>query len=115
MTNAEYVRLVPSESNFGQKNLLNTQLELLRLIQSFHKFRVLRDEELVLKVTLKNYIEETSKEIVKLERLLPKAEYKEKTEEVVKKPEEKKKPHRLTLEEEIEKVRAKLGKLKEHL
>ena len=48
MTNAEYVKLSPSERNFGQANLLGAQLELFKLIQSFHKFRVLRDEELIL-------------------------------------------------------------------
>ncbi len=113
MSNAEYVRLSPPEKNFGQKNLLGAQLELLRLIQIFHRFRILRDEELILKITLKNYIEETSKEILRLERILPRAEYKEKGEEDEEGGEDKTK--RLTLEEEIAKVRAKLAKLQESL
>jgi hypothetical protein len=113
MTNAEYVRLSLPETHFGQKNLLGAQLELLKLIQSFHRFRILRDEELVLKVTLKNYIEETTKEILRLERILPRAEYKEKTEEG--EEDKDKKARRLTLEEEIAKVRAKLAKLQENM
>ena len=113
MTNAEYVRLSPPEKSFGQENLLAAQLELLKLTQSFHKFRVLRDEELILKVTLKNYIEETSQEITKLERLLPKASYNEERGEG--ESGEKKDQKRLSLEEEIAKVRAKLSKLQEEI
>lgn len=112
MTNSEYVRLSPPENNFGQKNLLGAQLELLNLIKSFHKFRVLRDEELILKITLKNYIEETKKQVLSLERILPRAEYKEKGEDG---EEEDKKNRKLTLEEEIAKVRAKLSKLQKDL
>jgi hypothetical protein len=113
MTSAEYVRLSPPEKHFGQKNLLGAQLELLKLTQSFHKFRVLRDEELVLKVTLKNYVEEASKEIIKLERLLPRADYKEEKGRGGENEEEKFK--KLSLEDEIAKVRAKLGKLQEEI
>lgn len=113
MTKAEYVRLSPPEKDYGQKSLLNGQLELLRLIQSFHRFRVLRDEELILKVTLKNYLEETDKEIKKLERILPKAEYKKKEDESDEDKEDRKK--KLSLEEEIAKVRSKLAKLQKDL
>ena len=108
MTKAEHVRLSPPETDFGHKNLLSSQLELLELTKSFHRFRVLRDEELVLKVTLKNYIEATNREIDRLKRLLPKAEYKEKSED---EGSGEKAERKLTLEEEIEKVRAKLSKL----
>ncbi|MFH1803163.1 MAG: hypothetical protein ABH864_06990 [archaeon] len=111
MTKAEYVRLSPPENDFGHKNLLSGQLELLRLIQSFHRFRILRDEELVLKVTLKGYIEATNKEIDRLERILPKAEYKEKGEEDDDDGGKLDKNRKLSLEEEIAKVRAKLSKL----
>jgi uncharacterized protein YwgA len=110
MTKAEFVRLSPPETEFGHRNVLNGQLDLLKLIKSFHRFRVLRDEELVLKVTLKNYIDATNKEINRLGRLLPKAAYKEASEEKGKK--EKKKKEKLSLEEEIAKVRAKLSKLR---
>lgn len=113
MTKAEYVRLSPPEKGFGQKNLLNGQLELLRLIQSFHRFRVLRDEELILKITLKNYLQETDKEIKRLERILPKAEYKEHGDEDDEGDEDRKK--NLTLEEEIAKVRSKLAKLQKDI
>lgn len=111
MVGSEYVRLSPPEKNFGQKSLLGAQLELLKLTQSFHKFRILRDEELILKITLKNYIEDTKQEILKLERLLPKAEYKEGGEG----EDEEGKARKLTLEEEIAKVRAKLSKLQEEM
>ncbi|MBU0906708.1 MAG: hypothetical protein KKD18_02910 [Nanoarchaeota archaeon] len=112
MTNSEFVRISVPEVGFGKKNLLNGQLELLKLAQSFHRFRVLRDEELILKVTLKNYLEEASKEIDRLERFLPRAEYKEKKEDEGDDEDRKKK---LSLEEEIAKVRAKLSKLQEEI
>lgn len=111
MAKAEYVRLSPQETNFGHKNLLSGQLELLRVIQNFHQFRILRDEELILKITLKNYIDATNKEIDRLERLLPKAEYKEETGEDGKEAKDKK----LSLEEEITKVRMKLAKLQSEI
>ena len=113
MAGSEYVLLSPPEKNYGHKNLLGAQLQLLRLTQSFHKFRVLRDEELILKITLKNYIEETHREIQRLERLLPKATYKEEKEEDGEDKEDRAK--KLSLEEEIAKVRAKLSKLQEGL
>jgi len=113
MTDSEYVHISPQEKNFGHKNLLGAQLQLLKLTQSFHKFRVLREEELILKITLKNYIEETYREIQRLERLLPRADYKEEKEEDGEDKEER--ARKLSLEEEIAKVRAKLSKLAEEL
>jgi hypothetical protein len=110
MAKVEYVRFSPSEKSFGETHLLHSQLELLHLMKSFHRFRVLRDEELVLKVTLKNYVEETIKDIIKLEKLLPKAQYKEPREEENRK-ESKNQERHLSLEDEIAKVRAKLSVL----
>ena len=63
---------------------------------------------------MKNYLEGTSKEVVKLERLLPKADYKEdRGEDDSENAAEKHK--RLSLEEEIEKVRAKLSMLRDEI
>jgi len=111
MTKAEYVRLSPPEKVYGQKNLLHSQLEMLHLVQSFQRYRVLRNEELVLRVTFKNLVEQAMNMIDKLERLLPKAHYKAQTYEE-KKREKKKTQRRLSLNEEIQKVREKLVKLK---
>lgn len=112
MTKAEYVRLNLAEKQVGQENFLNAQLDLLNLIKSFHRFRVLRDEELVLKVTLKTYVEDVMKDVTRLERLLPKAHYQE---EDVKKKDKAESKRRLSLDEEIAKIREKLGKLKEEI
>lgn len=110
MTKSEFVRLSSTEQGYGQKHLLNTQLELLRLMESFHAYKELRGEELVLKVTLKNKIEETLNLIDKLERVLPKAHYRSSTPED-KQRDRKKRERKLSLQEEIDRVREKLGKL----
>ncbi len=107
MTKAEYVRLSLPEQNYGQKHLLASQLELLNLITSFRKYKDLRNEELVLKITLKNKVEETLGFIDKLEKSLPKADYEKPTHKSKKEISERK----LSLQEEIEKIRNKLAKL----
>ncbi|MBU0466627.1 MAG: hypothetical protein KKF39_03030, partial [Nanoarchaeota archaeon] len=107
---SEYIRLSPPEKDYGKKHLLSSQLELLNLIQSFQKYRSLRNEELVLKVALKNKTEETLTWIDKLERILPKAHYKVPV-GLAGEKERKKRERKLSLQEEIDKIRAKLGKL----
>ncbi len=111
MTKSEYVKLSPQEKYFGEKNLLQSQLELLHLIQSFQKYKSLRNEELVLKVTLKNKIEETLGWIDKMERLLPVAHYKTPVLPEAER-ERKKRERKLSLEQEIEKIRQRLTRLK---
>ena len=110
MTKSEYVRLASPEKVYGQRHLLQSQLELLDLIQRFRNYKKLRNEELVLKVTLKSKIGETLNLITKLERLLPKAHYKTPTPAEVKRK-ERKIEKKLSLQEEIEQVRAKLARL----
>ena len=111
MTQSEFVRLSVPEQKYGESHLLSAQLELLNLIKSFHKFKELRNEELVLKVTLKAKVEEMLEQITKLEKLIPKANYKEATPEDRDK-ERKKQERKLSLQEEIERVREKLAKLR---
>jgi hypothetical protein len=111
MSKTEFVRLSSPEKDFGEKNLLQSQLELLDLLQRFQKYKELRNEELVLKVTLKTKVEEALSFIDKLEKLLPKSTLKELT------PEDKAKARAkiekaLTLEEEIDRIRNKLMKLR---
>ena len=108
---SEYVKISSPEKRYGEKHLLSAQLELLDLIQRFGKYKNLRNEELVLKVTLKNKIEETVNLIEKLERLLPRASYQAPTPEE-KEKERKKKERKLSLQEEIEKVKEKLMKIR---
>jgi len=110
MTKSEFVRISSPEKVYGEQNLLNAQLELLNLVKSFQTFRELRNEELVLKVTLKNKVEETLGLIDKFERILPKAHYEEKREE--KEERKRKQDRRLSLQEEIAEVREKLARLR---
>jgi predicted nuclease with TOPRIM domain len=110
MTKAEYVRVSPQEKYFGDKNLLQSQLELLHLIQSFQKYKSLRNEELVLKIALKNKVGEAINLVDKLERLLPVAHYKS-SEPKETEHERKKRERKLSLEQEIERIRQKLSGL----
>ncbi|MBU0760622.1 MAG: hypothetical protein KJ600_03470 [Nanoarchaeota archaeon] len=107
---SEFVKLSSSEKFYGAKHLLQSQLELLNLVQSFRDYKTLRNEELVLKVALKSKVEGTLELIAKLEKVLPKTEYGTR-EKVVKGG--KKKEKKLSLKEEIERVREKLEKLRE--
>lgn len=111
----EYVRFSGTEKYFGQKNFLQSQLEVLNLIKSLSSYRKLRDEELLLKISLKNKIESCMEEINKLDKLLPKSSYlpHEIKRKVIK--EEEIKEEDRTIEQEIVAVREKLRKLQMNL
>ncbi|MCA9485863.1 MAG: hypothetical protein KC506_03400 [Nanoarchaeota archaeon] len=109
MSHSEFVRISVSEKAFGDKQLLQSELELLNLVQSFKKYKELRLDELTLKVGLKAKLEELEAGVDKVEKLLPAAGYhedKKKIEHKVAKSRE-----HLSLEQEIEKIRRKIGRL----
>jgi valyl-tRNA synthetase len=110
MTRSEFVRVSAGEKIFGDKHLLQSELELLNLVQSFKKYKELRLDELTLKVGLKAKLEELEKEIDKIERLLPAAGYHAEKKEKVESKAEKKKES-FTLEQEIERIRKKISRL----
>ncbi len=108
--NSEYIRLSRPEKIYGEKNLLKAQMEILRLIKSFEKYKSLRKEELNLKILLKTKIDETQEKIKLLDTLLPKVKDKR---FLVK--QEKESPlslkKRLSLEQQIEFIRKKIESL----
>jgi len=109
MTKSEYVKVSHAENYFGQKNLLQSQLELLRIIGGFKSYKKLRSEELGLKVSLRAKIAEMTEALVKLDKLLPKTSYN--SEEQKKEISEMRKKRDLSLEEEISEIKEKLRKL----
>lgn len=111
MTKAEYVGLTGAEKVYGEKQLLQAQLELLNLTKSFKAYKLLRKEELLLKVGLKSKIGEVLVLIDKFERSLPKTSYKPEEKKAI---ERKKKISRedMALAVEIAEVRRKLEELK---
>ena len=101
----EYVRLTNSEKIFGNRNMLHAQLEFLNSMRGFKKFRDLRNNEFILKVSLKNRIGEFHALLYKFESLLPKTSYKVETKK------EKGKKISPTLQDEIDVVKRKIDKL----
>ncbi len=71
---SEYVKLSGSERVYGEKNLLQSQLEFLDSIRAFKNYKRLRSEEFRLKVGLKSKIGETLAALERIEDLLPKTE-----------------------------------------
>ena len=106
----EYVRLSKPEVFYGEKNMLQSQIELLNITKRFREYQKLRREELIFKIALKNKFEEARNTLLAFNKMLPK------TPNIKKLKEEKEyalfDKKKLTLEQEIEKIRSKLEKLR---
>ncbi len=106
---SEYIRLSNTERVYGEKNLLQAQLEILSIIKRSQAYTKLRKEELVLRIVLKNKIAEILNLLMLLDKILPKTKVVKKNEkgesEIIFDKE------RFTLEQEIDKIRAKLESL----
>ncbi len=72
MNSTEYVKLDPYEKMFGEKGLLEAQLSLLNALKSYKQYEKIRQEELLLKISLRRKITETQEELSTLNKLLPK-------------------------------------------
>lgn len=106
----EYVKFDVSEQISSQKNLLQTQLDVINALKSYRKYMKLRDEEFILKIALKAKVEQVISNLHALERLLPKTTIRPK-----KTKEEENQIMReidLSLEEEIDMIKKKLEKLR---
>ncbi|MBI5804116.1 hypothetical protein HY450_02640 [Candidatus Pacearchaeota archaeon] len=103
----EYVKVSKHEVFYGQKNLLNSELEILSMLKGHDSYKELRKEEFALKIALKTKIDEAFNSLNALQKTLPKTnESDEKSERT-----EKQSKKRLTLQEEIYSIREKLAKL----
>ena len=109
---SEYIKISNPEKIYGQKNLLQAQIELLQVMQRYKTFEKLRKEELILKVVLKTKIEEAESSLHLLDKLLPKSTFKlEKDKEKQSKDLLLYKKEKLTLEQEINRIKEKLTRL----
>ena len=106
---SEYIGFSAAEKVFVMKDFLQSQLELLQSMNALHNFKKIRQEELFLKISLKNRVEELLEVISKLEKILPKTS--EKIENSEERKKEKKLEKDLSLEREIEGIRGKLENL----
>jgi len=106
----EYTRLSRPQAVYGQKNLLKSQIGLLKLAKSFNQYKKLRKEEFVLKIELKTRLDEAKESLKVLESLLPKPKIKLEDENQVKE-EAKVTRKALSLEQEIASIKKKLESL----
>jgi len=109
----EYIHLTKSEKEYGEKQLLHTQLEILNILKHTKNYQELRSEEFALKIKLKEKIEEALKSIELLEKLLPKPTIKPKntTEQELEIHKHHHKKENLSLNAELELIKEKLSKL----
>tara|TARA_Y100000310_G_C20623970_1_gene784840 strand:- start:973 stop:1320 length:348 start_codon:yes stop_codon:yes gene_type:complete len=112
----EYVYLNPQEFIYGEKNLLQTQLELLQFIKKIYSYKDLRKEELALKIVFKKKIGELSDTLKDLKKLLPHVNHEylphPNSPATIKRPKISIK-EKLSLEQEIAEIRHKIEELRQ--
>ena len=67
----EYVKFSGPESVYGQKYLLHSELDLIGIVKKIKNYKKLRQEELVLRVALKEKIDSFLESLKMLDKLLP--------------------------------------------
>jgi|SRR3989338_11414098 len=105
----EYVKLDSPERNYGKKNLLYSQMEILSITSSYQKFKDLRRKELGLKTLLRRTLNELNEQIKIIDAALPKAKQQKTEEEKFKMIEKAKKPR--DIESEILEIKRQLERL----
>ena len=68
----EYVKLTLEEKKIGEKNFLQSQIELLNILKFLTKFKNFRKQELSLKILLNSKIDEVQHSFSVLDKILPK-------------------------------------------
>jgi len=101
---SEYIKLANPTVVYTKKQLLQSQLEFLKVLQKIDTFKKLRLEELDLKIAMKNKLNEINAEMVLYKKLMPQTSTPE--EELELTPEQQIK--RNSLETEIEVIKKKL-------
>jgi len=67
----EYIQLSASELDYGEKSLLNAELELLGAMKLSDSYHELRKQEINLKLQLKKKVGELKQNFAELEKCLP--------------------------------------------
>lgn len=73
----EYVKLAIAERDYAEKSLLKIQAQFISVLQHLSNYHSARDEELKLKLELKNKIQEVKESIENLDKVLPKSNFKD--------------------------------------
>lgn len=113
---SEYIKLTSEERLTGEKDMLQSEMAMLKSIKRLRAFEKLRKEELVLQINLKRLVGEALESLSMLDKLLPKTAFRPEVRiasSVPKQPIEvvKEIKEANNLESELEKIRAKLSRL----
>ena len=69
---SEFIKLTGPEVEYGDRNLLHSQLDLLLMIKRYQSYEEIRKEELQLKIKLKKLVSDVKSHLDHLEKMLPK-------------------------------------------
>ena len=115
---AEYVRFSQNEALHGQTNFLESQVHLLQGLKKFKSYRLLRAEELRLKIQLKQQMDALVEQLEILNRILPQTEFKIPQQKPLSQPKQqdehqhKEENQEDTLEDELAAIQKKLQSLR---
>ncbi|MDO8509032.1 MAG: hypothetical protein Q7S27_05095 [Nanoarchaeota archaeon] len=116
----EYVKFSASESLYGEKNLLISELGILQFVKRIKNYKKLRQEELNMKILLKKKMDELIEMLSILDKMLPHTKMagliKEKKHHLKDRMEGMSEDDKesYTLEQEVERIRRKLEVLREY-
>ena len=76
MTNENLIHIMLNSDELinSKKEILSTEADLIKILQTLKRYQLLRTKELILKAKLLKKLKETKTEIKKLEEILPKIE-----------------------------------------
>jgi hypothetical protein len=78
----EFVKLTSAEKTYTEKSLLEVQAQFISVLQHLSNYHNQRDEELKLKLALRNKIEESKEFLESLDKSLPKSHFKDNIEKI---------------------------------
>jgi len=111
--NLLHIKLERGEFLESRRDVLASQIALLKILTKVKSYRSLRDEELQLKLKFYRKIKELRMGIGSLQKTLPKVKEEEKTKENMEKESSTRKttPHDLSVEQQLQEIQRKLDQL----
>ena len=112
----EYIKISSEELTYSQKNILESQIDVISLMRTISNYKKLRTEEIMAKLQFKEVIEQLKENMNYLDKLLPNSEFLEdftnnnitveKKQEITKS---------IAMETELDSIKARLAGLKTKL
>ncbi len=116
--NLIYIKLEQGEAIQRKREILSSEVELLKTISSMKRYQLLRSQELALKISLYKNIKIVLTNIRKLEKILPKMKipailrhHEEKEAPIIKTPVKEKKIHTNDIEAQLKEIQDRLKEL----